>query len=310
MVNHAVYPRVFMLVAAAACWGGGTVISKQALDEIAPLTLLPIQLLASTLFLLAMKQATASPIEWTPQLRRLATLGVLNPGLAYALGLLGLASITASMSVLLWTLEPVLILVLAALLLKERVTATLMVAMTAAVSGVLLIVYQGGATGDPAGVVLTVSAVGACALYTVAARRLLLDDASITVALVQQTAALAFAVGLVLIAAAFGGANWPTEPLSAGTWVAAVASGVLYYGLAFWFYISALTRVPASVAGAFLPLIPVFGVAAGYLIGERLTERQWVGAAVVVTAVTLVAVLQHRAVDDAAAPPAATVASN
>ena len=306
MVLPAVMPRVLMLVAAAACWGVGTVVSKQALDDIAPLTLLFIQLLASTLFLLGMQQATRSRIVWSPQLRRLAALGLLNPGLAYALGLLGLVSITASLSVLLWTLEPVLILLLSVLLLRERIPAAMTVAMAVAVGGVLLIVYQGGAAGDTTGVLLTVTAVGACALYTVAARHLLLDDASVAVALVQQAAALAFAMLLVLAVAAFGGNVWPDESLPASAWGAAVLSGVLYYGLAFWFYLSALSRVPASVAGAFLPLIPVFGVAAGYLVGERLTERQWVGAAVVIAAVTVVALLQHRTTNEPAASAAAT----
>ena len=49
----------------------------------------------------------------------------------------------------------------------------------------------------------------------------------------------------------------------------AAASGILYYGLAFWLYLTGLQHVTASYAGAFLPLIPVFGVTAGYLAGER-----------------------------------------
>lgn len=303
MVHHALFPRVLMLIAAAGCWGVGTVGTKQALNDIPPLTLLPVQLLASSVFLLGIQQALRSPVAWSSQLRRLAALGLLNPGIAYALGIVGLTSITASLSVLLWTLEPVLILLLAALLLGERVPASMLGAMAAALAGVLLIVYQAGAAGEPTGVALTVLAVGACSIYTVTARALLLDDASVTVALVQQGAALVFAVGLALVAAAFGGTIWPSEPPSVGAWAAAAVSGVVYYGLAFWFYLSALSRVPASVAGGFLPLIPVFGVAAGYLIGERLTGRQWLGAAVVVTGVTIVAVLQSRR-STGSAPPA------
>ena len=71
-------------------------------------------------------------------MRRLAALGVLNPGLAYALGLLGLTSISASMSVLLWVTEPVLIVVLAVLLLREHIPATLVATMAVAVLGVPL----------------------------------------------------------------------------------------------------------------------------------------------------------------------------
>ena len=43
---------VAALVAAAACWGTGTVASKQVVDDVAPLTLLPMQLAASCVLLL------------------------------------------------------------------------------------------------------------------------------------------------------------------------------------------------------------------------------------------------------------------
>ncbi|MFZ2501272.1 MAG: EamA family transporter [Nocardioides sp.] len=64
----------------------------------------------------------------------------------------------------------------------------------------------------------------------------------------------------------------------------AAASGSVYYGLAFWFFISGLRGVPASIAGAFLPLIPVFGLGAAYLVGDLLLDRQWLGATLVVLA--------------------------
>ena len=112
---------VAALVAAAACWGTGTVVSKQVVDDVAPLTLLPMQLAASCVLLLVITLARREPFAWTPPVRRLAALGVLNPGIAYALGLIGLTTITASMSVLLWALEPVAIMLLAALVLREHI---------------------------------------------------------------------------------------------------------------------------------------------------------------------------------------------
>jgi probable blue pigment (indigoidine) exporter len=153
--------------------------------------------------------------------------------------LIGLTTITASMSVLLWALEPVAILLLAALVLRERVPRALAVAVAIAISGALLVVYQPGASGDAVGVTLTVVSIGFCALYTVLTRRLMLDDSSIIV-------------------------------------------------------VAGLRHIPASYAGAFLPLIPVFGVAAGYLAGERLEPRQWLGALVIVAATVAIAA-RHRA---------------
>lgn len=290
---------VFSLVAAAACWGVGTVVTKEVLDDVAPLTLLPLQLAASCLMLAAFAGIQRVPLTWNPQVRRLAALGVLNPGIAYALGLVGLTTITASLSVLLWAAEPVLIVVLAMALLHDRVPPALAGTLAVAVVGVLLVVYEPGATGDAIGVALTLGAVGCCAFYSVLTRRMLLDDASLTVVLAQQVAALAFAVVLVTIVGWSGGAGWELGGLGLAAWAGAAVSGVLYYGAAFWFYLAGLRRVSASVAGSFLPLIPVFGVAAGYVVGERLTDRQWVGAAVVIGATLVIAVRAK-----ASAPPA------
>ena len=278
-------PRpVLMLVGAAACWGIGTVISKHALDDIEPFTLLTVQLLTSTTFLFAVILIQRVRIAWTPEMRRLAALGVLNPGLAYALGLIGLTSITASMSVLIWATEPVLIVLLAVLVLHERISAGLGVALGVAVMGVLLVVYQAGAAGTTVGVLLTVAAVGACALYTVIARLLLVDDASIAVAGVQQAAALAFAIASLFATELLTTHGNPIGSVSAATWLWAALSGLLYYGVAFWLYLTGLAKVTASVAGSFITLVPVFGVAAAMFIGEQLSARQWIGAAIVVGA--------------------------
>ena len=277
------------LVAAAACWGIGTVVSKQVVDDVAPLTLLPVQLAVSCALLATIAVARGEPFTWTPPVRRLAALGVLNPGLAYALGLVGLTTITASMYVLLWATEPVLILLLAALVLREHIPAARAAAVAVAVLGVMLVVYQPGATGAAAGVTLTLVSVGFCALYTVLTRRLLLDDSSLTVVLTQQAAALAFAVVLATVVDLFGGTGWDLAGLDVTALLGAGVSGVLYYGLGFWFYLAGLRHVPASYAGAFLPLIPVFGVAAGFVVGERLESWQWLGAAVILAATVYMA---------------------
>jgi|tagenome__1003787_1003787.scaffolds.fasta_scaffold20796897_1 probable blue pigment (indigoidine) exporter len=284
---------VAALIAAAACWGLGTVVSKQVVDDVAPLTLLPIQLAASSGLLLVVTAVRREPIALTPPVRKLAVLGVLNPGAAYALGLVGLTTITVSMYVLIWATEPVVILILAALVLRERISLRLGVLVSVAVAGVLLVVYQPGVSGDLAGILLTVTSVGFCGLYTVLTRRLLLDDASLTVVIVQQGAALAFAVLLASVAELLGANGWEVAGLGATSLLLAGVSGVLYYGLGFWFYLTGLRLVPASYAAAFLPLIPLFGLAGGYLIGERLSPVQWAGTALVVVTTLAIAARQE-----------------
>ena len=281
---------VAALVAAAGCWGIGTVVSKQVVDDVAPLTLLPVQLAVSCAFLLVVALVRREPLVWTPPVRRLAALGVLNPGIAYALGLIGLTTITASLSVLLWALEPVAILLLATLILREHVPPALAVTVAVAIFGALLVLYQPGASGDAVGITLTLISIGFCALYTVLTRRLMLNDSSLTVVLAQQAAALVFAAAAASVVELAGGPGWDLAGLSTGTSLGAAVSGILYYGLGFFFYLAGLRHVPASYAGAFLPLIPVFGVAGGYLVGERLEPRQWLGAIVIVAATVTIAV--------------------
>src|SRR4029453_11256007 len=112
------------LILAAACWGTATVITKHVLTDIPPLTLLVLQLTISVVFLWAIVLVQRR----LPQRRdivRLGGIGILNPGLAYTFGLLGLSYTTASMGTLLWAAEPILILVLAWLILREHLTHTL-----------------------------------------------------------------------------------------------------------------------------------------------------------------------------------------
>ena len=282
------------LTLAAACWGIGTAFSKQALAEIPPLTVLLLQLAVSLVFLTIVRRLERDDRGLVPGSPRLARLGVLNPGLAYGLSLVGLTTITVSLSVLLWALEPLLIVGLAAWLLRERVSPALLGLSAVAVGGILLVVVDAGTGGQSSGIAFTVAGVACCATYTVATRRWLpTAPSTLRVVTAQQTYALAFATILFVAAALLGGRSWPSEVSLAG-WASVIVSGVLYYGLAYTFYLTGLRRVPASLASVVFYLIPVFGIAAGTVLGERLEPRQWVGAAIVIGAVALIATQMAR----------------
>lgn len=300
--------NVAFLVLAAACWGTGTVVSKQAVAEIAPLTLLPIQLAASVAFLLVLTRARRISLPTGREGRLLGRLGLLNPGLAYALSLVGLAEITASLSVLLWATEPLFILALAAFVLGERVGVAILAPSAIAVAGLGLVVLD-PADGSAFGIVLTVAGVVVCAIYTVATRKWLLgSDSTFGVVLAQQLYAFGFAVVVVTALAATGRQMLPAQVSTAGL-VSAAASGLLYYAFAYSFYLSALRHVRASIAAASFYLIPVFGVAGGWLAGERLEPIQWLGAILVVLSVAAITIRVARPVDEPAAQASSAEAS-
>jgi drug/metabolite transporter (DMT)-like permease len=304
-------PPAVGLVLAAACWGVGTVVSKQAVVEIQPLTLLPIQLVSSVILLVLITRLRGERMPAGREGRLLSRLGLLNPGLAYALSLIGLTQITASLAVLLWAGEPILILFLAALVLGDRVGPSILVASAAAVGGLTLVVLDPSASGSALGVALTVAGVAVCAVYTVATRRWLLGtDATFGVVLAQQLYALALAVA-VFVGLQLAGQPMLPEHVSAGGALSAVASGLLYYAFAYSFYISALRRVRASIAAASFYLIPVFGLAGAWVTGERLEPIQWIGAVVVVAAVAWITVRsgQAPAGNQAAVQPSSAASS-
>ena len=279
---------VLAMLGAAACWGIGTVVSKQAVVEVPPLTLLAAQLAVSVVFLAVLGRVRGQRLLPVRRAAPLVALGILNPGLAYALGLIGLSQISASLAVLLWAGEPILILGLAAILLGERLETRVIALSTIAVTGLVVVIYDPAATGSLPGVAVSIAGIGCCAVYAIATRRWLSDAGeTLGVVLGQQAAALAFAIALVAASA------WAGQPPIAAAispvGLASVAiSGLLYYAFAYLLYLSALRTLPASAAAVAFYLIPLFGVGAATVAGERLGPTQELGALVVIVAVAAV----------------------
>ncbi len=287
--SFGISPRA-SLVLASALWAVATVISKELLVAVPPITFLVIQLSVSVaaLWLLILLMGTSATTRWR-ELLPLAAIGLLNPGLSYTLSMLGLARTTASAATLLWAAEPILIVAMAWLLLREAITLALVVLTATAACGVLLvsgILGSGEAVeGSGYGAALILGGVLCCALYTVLSRKIAINVDPLLAVALQQTAGLLWAVAL-----------WPFElqgvaadralSLSPGELVGAAVSGLMYYAAAFWLYLNGLRSVPASTAGMFINLTPVFGVATAYVfLGERLTGMQWVGAVIILVSV-------------------------
>lgn len=282
-------PPSVSLTLASAFWAVATVISKDQLASVSPITFLVIQLTpsVSVLWLLVLANGM-EPMRWRGLLP-LALIGLLNPGLSYTLSMLGLTRTTASVATLLWAAEPALIVATAWLVLREAITVRLLAATATAACGVLLVSGLVG-KGDPVagsgyGAALILGGVLCCALYTVLSRKIATTvDPLLTVAL-QQTVGLIWAVAIWPLELQ-GGAVDHVLALSQRSLLGGAVSGLMYYAAAFWFYLNGLRSVPASTASIFLNLIPVFGIATAYVfLGERLTQSQWVGAATILLSV-------------------------
>ncbi len=295
-------PSAVLLIVACALWGAATVMNKALLAAIPPLCLLATQLIASAFVLWVSVLLSGLRLPKASLLVPLILLGLLNPGISYTLSLIGLARISASVSTLLWAAEPLMVLAIAAVVLRERITMALLSVIVVGILGVALVanLHSGGVSGDNdlAGILLLLSAVLCCAFYTVFARKLADRAEALPTVAIQQAAGAVWAVFLLLGHTRYGSiADLRATPLPMmGT---AILSGLLYYAAAYWLYITALRSVPAAVAASYFNVIPVFGVGlAFFFLGETLSRTQWAGAgAILLSVIALV-----RLTRDAPAP--------
>ncbi|MBL9046059.1 MAG: DMT family transporter [Tabrizicola sp.] len=278
-------PPAFLLFSASGLWGGATVLNKALLVTISPVLLLVIQLLASTVALLAAVFWVGIALPRGRVLMAAIALGVLNPGISYTFSLMGLDRISASVSSLLWATEPFLILGLAWLVLREPITLKVVATIAVGFVGVICV---SGLLSDPAsgetdlvGVGFLLLAVLMCAVYTVFSRKLGDTVDPLSLVAVQQAAGLVWAV-LLLAWSSNSGIAASISAVPPVEFVYAAISGQLYFATAYWLYLSALGRVSAALAGGSFNIIPLVTIAVAFVfLGERLSGMQALGAALI-----------------------------
>ena len=284
---------VAALVASAACWGLATVMTKGALSALPPFTLLTIQLGASIAFLWTAVAVTRQYLPRNAGTGPAAACGLLEPGLAYGVGVPGLMLTSAANASVVGATEPALICLLAWLLQGERPERRVMLSIVCAMVGVALVTLSGEGFGRShlAGDLLVLAGTLFATLYVIASSRFVTVIAPLPLAALQQSAGFGFAWVLLAIAWASGLERLP-ESVSAEALLLAVISGIVQYALPFWLYLIGLKVVPTSMAALFLALIPVFGVGGAVLfLGETVSPAQGLGCVVVVAAVAAIA---HR----------------
>ncbi len=197
-------PPSALLLVACAFWGAGTVLNKAVLASLPPVTLLFLLLAPSAAALWTATLLSHVRFPKSSLLAPIVLLGLLNLGVVYTLSLIGLSRVSASVTTLLWASEPLMILILAAVLLREPVSGRLLAVLTLGVVGVAFVagLAEGlhGAGSEPVGVLVLVLvlAVLCCATYTVISRGLSGSADPLSIVTIQQTAGLGWSLGLSL----------------------------------------------------------------------------------------------------------------
>ncbi len=250
----------------------------------------------TTTELLTVRFGVAAAILWVVALVRheklwwgrrtlgLVLMGVLYVGQAAAY-FTSLKTVPAAVTSILLYLYPVIVMLLAALFLGERLTRVRVAALVLAGAGVFAVVDPLSAHGpiDTAGLLFGLATAAIYATYILTGRVLLRDVPAVVATAVIATTA---AVTLTVIGLAAG----QMRALSAGGYALAGSMAVVATAIPATLFLAGLARIGATRAAIVSTLEPVTTVVlAALLLGEALGGMRLLGGAVVVVAAIVVA---------------------
>jgi drug/metabolite transporter (DMT)-like permease len=273
------------LVVATFGWGSAGTFTKLALEAFPPVSLLVAELVAANVVLwVVLLMRGHGP---RPPLRLLMVLGCLEPGLAYALITLGLVHTTASNSAVITGTESCMVILLAAVLLKERLGPLSVLGTALALAGVFVLQDTIAISEFNAGDLLVLLGVLSAAFYVIVARRVACDVDALTMTAYQFAAGLAVLLPLATALWLSGAETMPSS-LRASDWGVVVLVGVVGFGGSFLLYNYAIASVPASIAAILLNLMPIFGLGTAILVlGESLTLAAAIGTFLILVSIAV-----------------------
>ncbi len=277
------------LLSLAVLWGGSFLFIRVAAPALGPVGLAAVRVSLAGFALLGYAVATRKPPTFRGLWGRYVLLGTLNGAIPYTLIAVAELRLTASLASILNAMTPLCTALVAAVWLREQLTAKRIAGTVLGIVGVAVLV-GGSALPSNVGTALAVGAsllatvsYGLAAVYTRVAFRGLPPLALATGQQIGATIVLVpLAVPVTVVTA-------PPLNLSAGLIAAIVALALLSTSVAYLLYFSLIANVGPTGAASVTLLVPVFGLVWGALfLHETLHPGTLVGLAVVLASVTLI----------------------
>jgi drug/metabolite transporter (DMT)-like permease len=263
------YKLAFLIAIFCTLWSSAFSVAKIALVDSPPLLFLTARFCLAGAVMLLAAAAFGQTLPSRRDIGILVLLGMINNALYLSLSYLGLGSISAGLSALIISANPILTALAAATLLGESMTWRKSGGLVLGFSGVALIVQArlAGGVESAHGVVITIAALLTLVTGTILFK-LLAPRGGLWVGSGIQN--LAGGVAVAPFALSFESVNSITPTWSLLAALAYVALCVSIAGLLVWFYL--LTHVGATVASSYHFLTPPLGVLFGWLLlGEHVT---------------------------------------
>lgn len=278
----------FALILAMVLWASSFIALKFAFRTYDPLVVIFGRMFIASICFLIIGRRLAQTLHYRKgDYKLILFMALCEPCLYFLFEAKAVENTTASQAGLITAMLPILVMIAAALILKERITGRSIAGSIVAVSGVCWLTLLSSPTADAPnpllGNFLEFLAMVCATGYTIALKSLTERYAPFFLTAMQAFAGCLFYFPLLF----FPGTELPTV-FHPGPALAIVYLGAIITLGAYGLYNYGLKHAPANKAASYVNLIPVFSVIMGWLIlDETFTAGQTAAAAVVMAGVYL-----------------------
>lgn len=272
------------LLLLAALWGGSFLFMRHAAPAFGAAPLMWLRVAIASACLLPLLILRGQTRELASRAGVMAVMGVTNSALPFVLIAWATLSITAGLAAILNATTPIFTALVAAVWLRERLTALRIAGLLLGLVGVAVLAadqadFKPGGSGWA-----LLASLGAALSYGFAANFARRHVTAVP-ALVNATGSQ---VAATLVLAPLAWWQWPAQTPAAPAWGSAVALGVGCTALAYGLYFRLLARVGPARAVTVTYLVPLFATVWGaLLLDEAFTLRMALGGAVVLAGTAL-----------------------
>lgn len=285
MSKHTV--AVISLVFVMLVWGSSFPITKMAVAELPPVLFAFLRFTVASIILLAIFLIKGKKTGPKFPFLTIVLMGLSGITFYYIFFNFSLKYTSASIGALLQGFIPVIIALMAAIFLKEKLSFRQLAGILISIVGVIFVGFiaapPGNASNPLVGNLLMIVSIFSWAIYTILSKKVAALDPVIVITFLTWAGTL-FLVPAVLFE--LKDQPWPRPSLSA--WMAVIYLGAAASALGYILYNSALEHLSAAQVGNFLNLDPVVGaLLAFFFLHEKILFWQVAGSVLVLIGVWL-----------------------
>lgn len=280
------------LVLALTSWGSLYVAGKYVLEVLPSFTLLFLRyLIGISILLIIYRKLPKAAIEKNDY-KYIFFIGFLGYFLAIGLQLLGTHYCDASMASLITSMNPAMIILLAALILHERITLRKGLAVGITLIGTFVIIGNLGSGNTVIGVIFSFASMAAWSLTSVLVRFVCRKYDSVTVTLYGMIIGLIFAFPASVIELKYTSFQIAALTPSIVIWIVYIGIVCTAGGLLFWN--KALELTDAATCSLFYPIQPLTSAVLGILFLKEVLNLNFIAGGVLIIGGILFAVIKNE----------------